>query len=77
MFKGKASQYYEYTLESGTPQGGVISPTMLNVLMNSLASLPGPEGTQHLSYADDIVLQTARKGLVAGMQNSLDMCKDV
>ena len=71
LFQGKASPYF--SLENGTPQGGVISPTLFNVLMNALATLPYPEGTQHLSYADDIVLQTSGKDSVARMQDSLDM----
>ena len=79
MFQGRVSQYY--TLENGTPQGGVISPTLFNVLMNTLATLPYPDETQYLSYADDIVLQTAGKDSVARMQVSLDMmtakCEDI
>ncbi|XP_045112511.1 uncharacterized protein LOC123505358 [Portunus trituberculatus] len=71
IFQGHASHYH--TLENGTPQGSVMSPTLFNVLMNVLATLPYPAGTQHIGYADDIVLQTTEKDSVTKMQASLDI----
>ena len=50
-----------------------MSPTLFNTLMNVLAKLPYPAGTQHIGYADDIVLQTTGKDSIAGMQESLDL----
>ena len=79
VFQGQASAYV--TLESGTPQGGVISPTLFNVLMNVLATLPYPTGIQYIGYADDIVLQTQGRDSVAKLQDSLNLltnkCKDI
>lgn len=79
IFQGAESTYH--TLENGTPQGGVLSPTLFNVLMNVLATLPYPAGTQHLGYADDVVLQTTGRDAVERMQESLDLlatkCEDI
>ena len=43
--------------ELGTPQGGVLSPTLFNVLMNALATIELPCNCQLVIYADDILLQ--------------------
>ena len=71
IFQGQASPYMQ--LENGTPQGGVISPTLFNVLMDVLAKLPYPRGTQHIGYADDIVLQTSGRDSTTTMQESLNL----
>ena len=47
----------EMDLELGTPQGGVLSPILFNVLMDKIARHNFPKGTQILLYADDIVIQ--------------------
>lgn len=47
----------EKELELGTPQGGVLSPTLFNVLMNVIAKHNFPSGTQVIIYADDILIQ--------------------
>lgn len=41
-------------LENSTPQAGIFSPTIFNLLMEQLVSLPFQEGTAFLSYADDL-----------------------
>ncbi|KAG0717925.1 RNA-directed DNA polymerase from mobile element jockey [Chionoecetes opilio] len=74
IFQGKASDYMR--LDNGTPQGGVISPTLFNILMNVLARLPYPEGTQHIGYADDVVLQTTGRDSTTTMQESLNLLTD-
>ena len=43
IFQGQASAYV--TLENDKPQGGVISPTLFNVLINVVATLPYLAGT--------------------------------
>ena len=48
----------EKVLELGTPQGGVLSPTLFNVLMNVIARHEFPRGTQIIIYTDDMLLQS-------------------
>lgn len=71
VFLGEASGYVR--LKNSTPQGGVISSTLFSVLFNILAKLPYPDGTQHIGYADDIVLETKGKDFTAKMQASLNL----
>ena len=54
-FHGASSS--EGTFELGTPQGGVLSPMLFNVLMDKIARYPFPQGTEVIIYADDILLQ--------------------
>ena len=54
-FQGAVSS--EEVFELGTPQGGVLSPMLFNVLMDKIARYSFPQGTQVLIYADDILLQ--------------------
>ncbi len=42
--------------ESGTPQGGVISPLLANIYLNALDWLLARSGLQAVRYADDIVV---------------------
>lgn len=65
IFQGQASAYS--TLENGTTQGGVMVSTRFNVLMNVLATLSYPAGTEHIDYADDTVLQTTGKNSIVSM----------
>ena len=53
-FQGHLSTYHR--LENGTPQGGVLSPTLFNILMVRLLDTPLPNGTHLISYADDVAL---------------------
>ena len=43
-------------LESGTPQGGVISPLLANIYLNPLDWQMSREGHQMVRYADDMVI---------------------
>ncbi len=52
--QGKHSDYL--SLENGTPQGAVISPTAFNALMVPIVEMPLPPNTTISSYADDLVL---------------------
>lgn len=57
LFKGASSTYKE--LELGTPQGGVLSPFLFNILMHRLLThLPDIPGTTVLCYADDICVHS-------------------
>ena len=66
-FQGFLSE--EKCFELGTPQGGVLSPTLFNVLMNKIASAKLCEGVNSIIYADDILLQG---NTIENMQNALD-----
>ncbi|XP_076065283.1 uncharacterized protein LOC143039295 [Oratosquilla oratoria] len=58
--EGAVSSYH--SLENGTPQDGVISPTLFNVLMAELLATPLPTGYHLISYADDVALMVKGKG---------------
>jgi len=55
--QGKKSQ--TKTLSLGTPQGGVLSPTLYNILMNPIADMKLPKHCNIQVYADDIVIQSS------------------
>lgn len=71
-FQGQRSESRK--LQMGTRQGGVLSPTLFNVLMNVIVSAEYPEGVTCLSYADDILLQANTH---TAMQRSLDIVTEV
>ena len=58
FYKGACSPTHTFSL--GTPQGGVLSPFLFNILMHRLIRLMGPlpPDTLLLSYADDICIST-------------------
>ena len=58
LYCGAVSDYLPFNL--GTPQGGVLSPFLFNILMNKLLrSLePTPTSSLLLSYADDICIHS-------------------
>ena len=57
LFQGYKSEVKDMQL--GTPQGGVLSPTLFNVLMNALLNLiPDNPSNISISYADDILIHT-------------------
>ncbi|XP_069987694.1 uncharacterized protein [Penaeus vannamei] len=67
-FQGCLSE--EKNLELGTPQGGVLSPTLFNVLMNRISSESYPQGVQPIIYADDILIQgTTQRRLQTALNN--------
>ena len=63
----------EMSMELGTPQGGVLSPMLFNILMDKIARHSFPKGTQIIIYADDIVIQcvdeNTMKNALAELQN--------
>ena len=71
-FQGLKSSYKE--LENGTPQGGILSPLLFNLLMEQLVALPFHDGTVLLSYADDLALVvTGRGNKLRRTQQALDI----
>ena len=67
FFQGKSSTIRE--LELGTPQGGVLSPTLFNILMNVIVKAKVPKGVIIVAYADDILIQAKT---YTQMQNTLN-----
>ena len=55
----------EEPLELGTPQGGVLSPMLFNILMDRIARWPFPPGSQVVLYADDILIQCPSPNLLS------------
>ena len=53
-FQGVVSDYK--TLENGTPQGGILSPFLFNILMENIAKLELPRNVRIFIYADDITV---------------------
>ncbi|KAK8407615.1 hypothetical protein O3P69_002277 [Scylla paramamosain] len=79
-FQGLRSTFKE--LENGTPQGGILSPLLFNLLMEQLVALPFHAGTVLLSYADDLALVvTGRGNKLRRTQQALDLisgkCQDL
>ena len=68
LFQGKKSSVKDFEL--GTPQGGVLSPTLFNVLINVIVSTKVAEGTIIIAYADDILIQSTT---YANMQKALNI----
>ena len=54
-FQGHESEQKEFEL--GTPQGGVLSPMLFNILMDNIASYKFYGNSQVIIYADDILIQ--------------------
>lgn len=57
--------------ESGTPQGGVISPLLANVYLNDLDHEMARRGWQMVRYADDFVVQCRNEAESAEVMNFL------
>ncbi|XP_045105294.1 uncharacterized protein LOC123500720 [Portunus trituberculatus] len=79
-FQGQVSNIYQF--ENGTPQGGVLSTTLFNILMEALVSMPFHRNVTLLSYADDLALVSTGQGdRVARAQTGLDavatVCMDL
>ena len=53
-FQGHVSEYKR--LENGTPQGGILSPFLFNILMENFAVLPLPQGVDMFIFADDVAV---------------------
>ena len=69
------------TLENGTPQGSILSPTLFNALMENLLSLPFRTGIHLLAYADDLQLIATGPHKWANVQHALTLlegkCADI
>ena len=67
----------QWTPESGTPQGAVISPLLSNIYLNPLDHLMAAHGVEMVRYADDFVLlcQT-REDAVRALEQVRTWCEE-
>ena len=69
------------TFQNGTPQGGVLSPTLFNLLMDQVVSQAYPNGVQVCSYADDLVMTSTGPHAYKNLSKALGLldetCKDL
>ena len=73
-FQGQYSEYHD--LGNGVPQGGILSPTIFNMVIEEIHSIK-VEHTEILSYADDLaIIVTKKEGAIDIAQNVLDMVAD-
>lgn len=70
-FQGQYSEHKH--LENGTPQGGVLSPTLFNVLMEEIVSCQLPDQTQVISYADDLAIVVGKNGALRKAKTALQI----
>lgn len=54
--QGVLDGLHEWTPETGTPQGAVLSPLLANIYLNPLDHLLGEAGLEIVRYADDFVI---------------------
>lgn len=62
----------EKEFELGTPQGGVLSPVLFNVLMDRIARHNFAHGTKIIIYADDILVQCDTPKALSEAVNDLE-----
>ena len=69
-FQGHLSDYKH--LENGTPQGGILSPFLFNILMENIANLHYPQLTDIFIFADDLAIVSRGSRRFSNMQNALN-----
>ena len=74
-FQGHISQYQP--LENGTPQGGILSPFLFNILMENFTSINLPTGVDIFIYADDICLISRGLNRIPKLQRTLNTLNGV
>ncbi|XP_063615273.1 uncharacterized protein LOC134788316 [Penaeus indicus] len=73
-FQGELSNSYDF--ENGTPQGGLLSHFLFNILISKLVDIPFPSDVQLLAYADDIQLVATGQNRHINAQTSLDLLEN-
>ena len=73
-FQGHLSSYKN--LENGTPQGGIISPFLFNVLMENIATLTLPHNVEIFIFADDVCLVARGPHRINNLQKGLNTISD-
>ena len=69
-FQGEISEYKQ--LQNGTPQGGILSPFLFNILMENIAELNFPQGIDIFIYADDLTVISSGMAKAERLQSALD-----
>lgn len=69
-FQGHLSNSYNF--ENGTPQGGLLSPFLFNIMVSNLMTIHFPENVHLLTYADDIQLVATGPNRHINAQSALD-----
>ena len=69
-FQGHVSTYK--THENGTPQGGILSPLLFNILMEDLAKLQLPNLVEIFIFADDIAIVARGPHKLTNTQKALN-----
>ena len=70
-FQGYYSEYKN--LENGTPQGGILSPFLFNILMENIATIPLPNGVEIFIFADDVCIVAKGANKHHKLQRGLDL----
>ena len=70
-FQGHTSEFKD--LKNGTPQGGILSPFLFNILMEHIACLRLPNGVYIFIYADDVCAVARGVNKFHNMQTALNM----
>ena len=73
-FQGHVSQYKN--LENGTPQGGILSPFLFNILMENIAKLEFQRGVDIFIFADDVLIVSRGPNKCTKMQRSLELVQN-
>ena len=72
-FQGQESD--EKCFDLGTPQGGVLSPMLFNILMDRIASYQFSGNAQVIIYADDILIQCeTEEDLIKVIEELSELC---
>ena len=69
-FQGKISEYKD--LENGTPQGGILSPYLFNLLMENIATIQLPNGVDLFIFADDVAVVSRGPIKTVNLQRALN-----
>ena len=69
-FQGHMSSYKN--LENGTPQGGIISPFLFNILMENIANITLPDNVDIFIFADDVCVVARGCNRYPKLQRALD-----
>ena len=69
-FQGHLSSYKD--LENGTPQGGILSPFLFNILMENIVNLTLPNNVDIFIYADDVCIVSRGAHRIRNLQKALN-----
>ena len=73
-FQGITSSFKPF--ENGTPQGGILSPYLFNILIENLLQIQLPFGVEIFIFADDICIVARGPARVSRMQAALRLIQE-